>query len=83
MSSIPHLPYAIALSLDCIQWLRLLINGLIVAILTISLQVRVGMFQSSEDIVEEVANGLHNLVPEGTAQVVLTSNDGTKSIGIE
>ena len=25
----------------------------------------VGMFQSSEDIVEEVANGLHNLVPEG------------------
>ena len=31
----------------------------------------VGMFQSSEDIVEEVANGLHNLVPEGTAQLFL------------
>ena len=43
----------------------------------------VGMFQSSEDIVEEVANGLHKFGSRRDCSIILTSNDGTKSIGIE
>lgn len=42
----------------------------------------VGMFQSSEDIVEEVANGLHNLVPEGTAQLFLPAAMVQNQIGL-
>lgn len=41
-----------------------------------------GMFQSSEDIVEEVANGLHNLVPEGTAQLFLPATMVQNQIGL-
>ena len=55
---------------------------LIVAILTISLQVRLVLFQSSEDIVEEVANGLHNLVPEGTAQLFLPATMAQNQLGL-
>ncbi|WP_282004469.1 hypothetical protein [Veillonella denticariosi] len=42
----------------------------------------VGMFQSSEDIVEEVANGLHNLVPEGTAQLFLPATMAQNQLGL-
>lgn len=42
----------------------------------------VGMFQSSEDIVEEVANGLHNLVPEGTAHLFLPATMVQNQIGL-
>ncbi|WP_251424968.1 hypothetical protein [Veillonella agrestimuris] len=41
-----------------------------------------GMFQSSEDIVEEVANGLHNLVPEGTAQLFLPATMVQNPVGL-
>ena len=40
------------------------------------------MFQSSEDIVEEVANGLHNLVPEGTAQLFLPATMAQNQLGL-
>ena len=42
----------------------------------------VGMFQSSEDIVEEVSNGLHNLVPEGTAQLFLPATMAQNQLGL-
>ncbi len=42
----------------------------------------VGMFQSTEDIVEEVANGLNNLVTEGTAKLFLPATMVQAQVGM-